>query len=425
MKKVSNKKITKNADPQLSTSDKLAQIRSGGTVKRPTGGKSNDVVYTGKDGTKIIKKETEEKYEETAVRRKKRNYVMYESKLGTEKNTELTKIDKPKPKYQPKPKPVREVEPRVEEKLIITRKRKEYLDNYQYHETKDIKNPKKKAYVEHKRLGDIVGGIYEETIYERQIYSQGGNRPKLPEAKNKEKLYNTQYGNFRTNNPQNTNTRNNPRNNPKQLSSNTAKVSKRTTTTTTTMKTSESGRKPKPEPITKSAAKPTTQKRIRAPKTSETINQVKETNTISKVRSKPQDSEENFSKTTKRTIVETGNSEDPNGKFKKSTLIISQITKTTTEVVEEGTGKESTVKESTDKPESKNETIIETKVEKKEETVPTPPPEEPKAPEVPEVPEVPEAPKVPEASEAPEEDANKDKDNSEAGSSIRKKYKHK
>lgn len=191
------------------------------------------------------------------------------------------------------------------------------------------------------------------------------------------------------------------------------------------MKTSESGRKPKPEPITKSAAKPTTQKRIRAPKTSETINQVKETNTISKVRSKPQDSEENFSKTTKRTIVETGNSEDPNGKFKKSTLIISQITKTTTEVVEEGTGKESTVKESTDKPESKNETIIETKVEKKEETVPTPPPEEPKAPEVPEVPEVPEAPKVPEASEAPEEDANKDKDNSEAGSSIRKKYKHK
>ena len=29
----------------------------------------------------------------------------------------------------------------VEEKIEIKKKRKEYLDNYQYHETKNIKNP--------------------------------------------------------------------------------------------------------------------------------------------------------------------------------------------------------------------------------------------------------------------------------------------
>ena len=45
-----------------------------------------------KDGTKIISKLTQEKFEETAVLRKKRNYVMYESKLKTEKNTQIMKI---------------------------------------------------------------------------------------------------------------------------------------------------------------------------------------------------------------------------------------------------------------------------------------------------------------------------------------------
>lgn len=48
---------------------------------------------------------------------------MYESKLGTEKNTEITQIAAPpKPTPKPKPKPVREPEPRVEEKIVITKK---------------------------------------------------------------------------------------------------------------------------------------------------------------------------------------------------------------------------------------------------------------------------------------------------------------
>ena len=112
--------------------------------------------------------------------KKKKNYVMYEAKLGTETSTDITKIDAPMKKEK---KPVRQPEPRVEEKIIQTKKKKEYLDNYQYHETKDIKNPdpRYQVYVEHQRLGDIIGGTFEETSYQRQVFSEGSNRPQLTE----------------------------------------------------------------------------------------------------------------------------------------------------------------------------------------------------------------------------------------------------
>ena len=108
---------------------------------------------------------------------------MYESKLGTEKNTEITQIAAPKPTPKPKPKPVREPSPRVEEKIVITKKKRDYLDNYQYKETKQIKskNPRYQVIVEHKRLGDIIGGTFEETSYQRQIFSQGSSRPQIVE----------------------------------------------------------------------------------------------------------------------------------------------------------------------------------------------------------------------------------------------------
>ena len=139
-----------------------------------------EIVITGKDGSKIIQKQKEEKFEETAVLKKKKNYVMYEAKLGTETSTDITKIDAPMKKEK---KPVRQPEPRVEEKIIQTKKKKEYLDNYQYHETKDIKNPNPRyqVYVEHQRLGDIIGGTFEETSYQRQVFSEGSNRPQLTE----------------------------------------------------------------------------------------------------------------------------------------------------------------------------------------------------------------------------------------------------
>ena len=100
----------RQGDPELTTSKKLDQIKTGAKIKRQTGGtEKKDTIISGKNGSKTVVRETEEKFEETAVLRKKRNYVMYESKLGTEKNTEITQIAAPpKPKPKPKPKPVRE-----------------------------------------------------------------------------------------------------------------------------------------------------------------------------------------------------------------------------------------------------------------------------------------------------------------------------
>ena len=165
--------------PQLSTNEKLEQIRSGKKLQRRKSGIDvNKIIISGKDGSKITKRETAEKFEETTVKRKKRNYIMYESKLGTEKNTQITR-EQMKIK---KPRPVRTPAPRVEERIIQTKKKKEYLDNYQYHETKVLKR-KNPSIVEHKRLGDIIGGTYEETTLQKQVFVDGKNRPQLQQQK--------------------------------------------------------------------------------------------------------------------------------------------------------------------------------------------------------------------------------------------------
>ena len=171
--------------PQLTSQEKLEQIRSGKKIQRRKSGLDvKDIVVSGKDGSTIKKKdsivrkkrkdaikkkEMAEKYEETTVRRKKKNYVMYESKLGTQKNTEITTIAAPKPKKQ---KIIREPEPRVEEVIVLKKKKKEYLDNYQYHETKVLRK-KNASVVEHKRLGDIIFGEKIETVYQRKVFGQG------------------------------------------------------------------------------------------------------------------------------------------------------------------------------------------------------------------------------------------------------------
>ena len=198
-----------SADPPLSTSTKLDQIRSGAKLKRQTAAKKiKDVVIHGKNGAKITKKTTQEKYEESSVVRKKRNYVMYESKLGTNSNTEVTKIEGQKKSI---PKPVRQPSPRKEEKIIITKKRKDYLDNYQYKETKVIKdkNPKKISLVEHQRLGDIIGGFYEETTYQTQTFNYGGNLPRIQNRGSKTNLNQTFSGRFRDNKPNRSNSKRN------------------------------------------------------------------------------------------------------------------------------------------------------------------------------------------------------------------------
>lgn len=71
----------------------------------------------------------------------------------------------------------------IEEKT----EKKELIDNYQYHETKNIKNtnPRFFVIVEHKRLGGPVGGIYQETYMERKVFSEGSNRPQITEQNSK------------------------------------------------------------------------------------------------------------------------------------------------------------------------------------------------------------------------------------------------
>lgn len=158
---------------------KLDQIKSGGKTKTQIGGVSeNKKVIQGKGGKYTIT-EKEKKFEETGVSRKKRNYVMYESKLGTQREKNLQKIEEAqKPKPKPKPAPPK---PRVEEKIIQKKKKVQYLDNYQYHETKDIKdkNPNRISIVTHQRLGDIVGGTYEETTYQKHTMTDTGKGNRL------------------------------------------------------------------------------------------------------------------------------------------------------------------------------------------------------------------------------------------------------
>ena len=146
---------------------KLEAIKAGKKVKSETGATQNKKVTVTKSGDKIIAVEKEKKFEEAGVSKKKRNYVMYESKIGTEKETDLTQIKAP-----PKPKKA-EPKPRVEEKVVIKKKKIEYLDNYQYKETKEFgKNPKP-ATVIHERWGGPVGGSYEETSYQKITTTQG------------------------------------------------------------------------------------------------------------------------------------------------------------------------------------------------------------------------------------------------------------
>ena len=231
-------KTVKQGEPELTTSKKLDQIKTGAKIKRQTGGtEKKETIVAGKNGAKTVVHETEEKFEETAVLRKKRNYVMYESKLGTEKNTEITQIAAPKPAPKPKPKPVREPSPRVEEKIVVTKKKREYLDNYQYHETKNIKskNPRYQVTVEHKRLGDIIGGTFEETSYQRQIFAQGSSRPQIVEQTTTQTATGSAMPKLKANKSESrlvTKTKVEQTSGPQTTESTTTK--KRTTTTTTT-----------------------------------------------------------------------------------------------------------------------------------------------------------------------------------------------
>ena len=151
---------------------KLEAIKAGKKIKSETGASENKKVTVTKSGDKIIEVEKEKKFEEAGVTRKKRNYVMYESKLGTEKETDLTQIKAP-----PKPQKL-DPRPRVEEKVIMKRKKVEYLDNFQYKETKEFRKIEKGSKVVHQRLSDPIGGSYEETSYQKITTTTGAGNDK-------------------------------------------------------------------------------------------------------------------------------------------------------------------------------------------------------------------------------------------------------
>ena len=157
------------ASANFTPENKLDFIRKGKKKKTITGFKENKNVTFENKGGKFVVVEKEKKFEETEVTKRKRNFVKFESKLGTERETDMTKIEGAKK--------LREIQPRQEERIIQKKKRKEYLDNYQYHETVDIKHPKpnRVSIVDHKRLGEIISGFDEIASYEREVRTTSGN----------------------------------------------------------------------------------------------------------------------------------------------------------------------------------------------------------------------------------------------------------
>ena len=150
---------------------KLELIKQGKKKVNVTGVKENKNMIQNKDGSKFLAVEKERKFEEAGVTKKKRNFVMYESKTGTEKDVDLLKLQGAKKKAGPRPK--------IEETIISKHKKKEYLDNFQYHETKELKK-KKPAVVIHNRVSNPITGTVEEYSYQKVLKtsnSAGKNRP--------------------------------------------------------------------------------------------------------------------------------------------------------------------------------------------------------------------------------------------------------
>ena len=97
MKKTKSIQQRNTAPVKFSLSTKkIEKIRAGKGFERQTTMKQSKDVVIEICGIEITEKIVQEKFEESGVLRKKRNYVMYESKLGTEKNREILNIQKPK-----------------------------------------------------------------------------------------------------------------------------------------------------------------------------------------------------------------------------------------------------------------------------------------------------------------------------------------
>ena len=152
---------------KMTADEKMEIIRSGKRKRSLTGVKENKNIAFENKGGKYVAIETERKFEEAGVTKKKKNFVMFESKLGTETDIDFTKISGPKIQAQ--------IQPRTEERIVQQEPKIEYLDNYQYKETKYFGKKPRPAVVIHKRLGDIFGGSSEEYSYQKITTTSGGN----------------------------------------------------------------------------------------------------------------------------------------------------------------------------------------------------------------------------------------------------------
>jgi len=152
---------------KITTDEKMEIIRSGKRKRSLTGLKESKNIAFENKGGKYVAIETERKFEEAGVTKKKQNFIMFESKLGTEKDVDFTKISGPKAPVQ--------IQPRKEERIVQKAKNIEYLDNYQYKETKEFGKKPRPAIVIHKRFGDIFGGSIQESSYQKITTTTGGN----------------------------------------------------------------------------------------------------------------------------------------------------------------------------------------------------------------------------------------------------------
>ena len=112
--------------------------------------------------------------------KEKNNYIYYVSGVGyvnkneDNKNTKnVIKVNNPPPK--PKPKPKERISIKIQQTKNISDMRKELVDNYQYHETKDLKKEKKESVVTHKRLCEPV---YTTIQNNSKKYSSHTEQPK-------------------------------------------------------------------------------------------------------------------------------------------------------------------------------------------------------------------------------------------------------
>ena len=69
---------------KITPEEKMEIIRSGKRKRSLTGLKENKNILFENKGGKFVAIQTEKKFEEAGVTKKKKNFIMFESKLGTE-----------------------------------------------------------------------------------------------------------------------------------------------------------------------------------------------------------------------------------------------------------------------------------------------------------------------------------------------------